>query len=74
MEECNLAETDAIKCQFLTIQNNKNISHYDVIWHQPSWFFLTNNNQSMNLCEKGLSIILFFCGQTKNYMKEKVKT
>ena len=52
-----------IKWQFLTIQNNKNISHYDFI-------FLTNNNQSVSLWEKGLSIILFFYAQTNNCMRK----
>ena len=33
-------------------------------------FFLTNNIQSVNLCENGLSIILFFYDQINNFMRK----
>ena len=63
--------TDANKLTvFEDFCNRKMLPQGDEKIHSyNSFFFLTNNNQSENLCKNGLSIILFFSDQTFNFMR-----
>ena len=68
------------KCYFfnkvLVVQNVlspfKTLEIWENQYNKNTWFFLRNHNHSVNLCDKGLSFILFFCDQT--ILWEKVKT